>query len=266
MDYRTLAGLFAGLVIAANSAAQQTPVRSIQAHDIAQHIKVLASDKFGGRAPASEGERLTIDYIRDHFRQYGLKPGTDGGWFQTVPLVKITADPDTTLTAGGGESKLHFGYADDMIVWTEREEKHVALTDSPLVFVGYGIVAPEYDWNDYAGVDVRGKTVVILVNDPGYATGNPTLFTGRAMTYYGRWTYKYEEAARQGAAGALIIHETGPAGYPWKVVTGSWSGAQFMLPPKPGQYRPAVEGWLTHEAAEKVMAAAGLDLAQLEKA
>ncbi|HET6654860.1 MAG TPA: M28 family metallopeptidase, partial [Gammaproteobacteria bacterium] len=118
----------------------------------------------------------------------------------------------------------------------------------------------------YAGVDVTGKTVVILVNDPGYTTHNPKLFTGRAMTYYGRWTYKYEEAARQGAAGALIIHETGPAGYPWKVVSGSWSGAQFMLPPEPGQYRPAVEGWLTHAAAKKVMAAAGFDLAALEKA
>lgn len=263
---RTFAGLAASLAFTAGAAAQPPAVASIQAQDIAQHIKVLASDKFGGRAPASEGERLTIDYIRDQLEQYGVKPGANGDWFQTVPLVKITADPDTTLTVAADQAQLRFDYANDMIVWTEREAEHVALKDSPLVFVGYGIVAPEYDWNDYAGVDVHGKTVVILVNDPGYATRNPDLFTGRAMTYYGRWTYKYEEAARQGAAGALIIHETGPAGYPWKVVSGSWSGAQFMLPPEPDQYRPAVEGWLTRESARQVMAAAGLDLGKLEEA
>ncbi|HET6656234.1 MAG TPA: peptidase M28, partial [Gammaproteobacteria bacterium] len=182
MSCRTLTGLAAGLAFAASAAAQQPAAATIQAHDIAQHIQVLASDNFGGRAPASKGERLTIDYIRDHFKQYGLKPAADGDWFQTVPLVKITADPDTTLTIAGEDKKLRFGYADDMIVWTEREAKHVALDNSPLVFVGYGIIAPEYDWNDYAGVDVTGKTVVILVNDPGYTTHNPKLFTGRAMT------------------------------------------------------------------------------------
>ncbi|HET7306965.1 MAG TPA: M28 family metallopeptidase [Gammaproteobacteria bacterium] len=261
------AGMVLGLAVAGTAAAgQSTAAASISAADIAHHIQVLASDKFGGRAPASPGEKLTIDYIRAHFKQYGLKPPVNDGYFQTVPLVKVTTDPHTTLTVAGGNKPLHFDYANDMIVWTTREAKHIDLKNSPLVFVGYGIVAPEYHWNDYAGVDVKGKTVVILVNDPGYATHNPKLFTGRAMTYYGRWTYKYEEAARQGAAGALIIHETGPAGYPWKVVSGSWSGPQFMLPPPKNSYRPAVEGWLTHQSAEQVFAAAGLDLDKLQAA
>jgi Zn-dependent M28 family amino/carboxypeptidase len=260
-----VSGLVCGLLFAAAVQARP-PVASIRADDIAHDIKVLASDKFGGRAPASEGEKLSIDFIRDNFKKAGLKPAVNGSYFQTVPLVEVTADPHSTLTIGGAQKPLSFNYADDMIVWTKRESKHVDLDKSPLVFVGYGIVAPEYHWNDYAGIDVKGKTVVILVNDPGYATGNKKLFHGKSMTYYGRWTYKYEEAARQGAAGALIVHETGPAGYPWKVVTGSWSGSQFMLPPEKGSYRPAVEGWVTHQAAEKIFAAAGMNLAQMEKA
>src|SRR5690606_19653407 len=140
------------------------------------------------------------------FREAGLEPGNGESYYQTVPMVEITAAPDAVLTVRNGKQTRRFGYGDEMIVWTKRVQPQAELRDSELVFVGYGIVAPEYDWNDYEGLDVKGKTVVVLINDPGYALEDPELFTGKAMTYYGRWTYKYEEAARQGAAGALIIH------------------------------------------------------------
>jgi Zn-dependent M28 family amino/carboxypeptidase len=153
------------------------------------------------------------------------------------------------------------------MAWTKRLVEHASLRDSPLVFVGYGIVAPEHGWDDYAGLDVAGKTVVMLVNDPGFATQDPDLFNGNAMTYYGRWTYKFDEAARQGAAGALIIHETGAAGYPWDVVTGSWAGPQFDLAgPDQNMSRVVMEGWLRQDAAQALLARAGLSLAQLSQA
>ena len=228
-------------------------------------IKILSSDEFGGRAPGSPGEKLTTDYISAKFKEYGLAPADHGSYLQAVPLKQITADPHTTLDIGGGPAPLAFAYGTDMIVSTPRPEASVALDRSPLVFAGYGIVAPEYQWNDYAGLDVKGKTVVVLVNDPGYATGDPKLFDGKAMTYYGRWTYKYEEAARQGAAGILIVHETGPAGYPWEVVQGSWSGPLEELPPGKA-YQPAITGWITHDAAERLFSAAGLKFDQLARA
>jgi len=223
-------------------------------------VKILASDEFQGRAPGGEGERNTVDYLTAEFRAAGLQPANGDSYLQGVPLVSITAAEVTPLAVEGGEESLSFRYQQDMMVWTKRYREAESLTDSDMVFVGYGIVAPEYDWNDYEGLDVEGKTVVMLVNDPGFATGDAELFNGRAMTYYGRWTYKYEEAARQGAAGALIVHETDAAGYPWLVVSGSWSGEQFDLdlgdaaPP-----RVAIEGWLTGEAARSVFASAGVD-------
>ena len=238
-----------------------TAVDAIDAADFAEHVKVLASDEFQGRAPGGEGERNTVEYLTAEFRAAGLQPANGDSYLQGVPLVSITAEQVTPLAIEGGEESLALRYQQDMMVWTKRYREAESLTDSDMVFVGYGIVAPEYDWNDYEGLDVEGKTVVILVNDPGFATGDPELFNGRAMTYYGRWTYKYEEAARQGAAGALIVHETEAAGYPWLVVSGSWSGEQFDLdlgdaaPP-----RVAIEGWLTGEAARSVFASAGVDL------
>ncbi len=247
------AGVAAGGDAAAATAA-------IDATDFAEHVRVLASDEFQGRAPGGEGERNTVDYLTAEFRAAGLQPANGDSYLQTVPLVSVTAEEVTPLAIGGGDETLSFRYQQDMMVWTKRYAEAESLTDSDMVFVGYGIVAPEYDWNDYEGLDVAGKTVVMLVNDPGFATGDPELFNGRAMTYYGRWTYKYEEAARQGAAGALIIHETEAAGYPWLVVSGSWSGEQFDLdlgdaaPP-----RVAIEGWLTGEAALSVFSAAGVD-------
>ena len=226
-------------------------------------IKTLSSDAFGGRAPGSPGEQLTLDYLSTQFRQYGLAPANGGSYLQEVPLKQITADPAAELDVSGGSAQLKFAYANDMVVSTPRPETTVSLKASPLVFAGYGIVAPEYGWNDYAGLDVKGKTVVVLVNDPGHA--DPKLFDGNAMTYYGRWTYKYEEAARHGAAGILIVHDQGSAGYPWEVVRGSWTGPLEELPPGK-TYLPAVQGWISHDAAERLFAAAGMKFDDLAKA
>ena len=246
------------------SEAEQTQVEEMAA-DLHKHIKVLASDKFEGRAPATKGEELTVNYLADQFKALGLKPGAkdaDGNptWFQQVPVVEMQIK-STPLEIKGKDFDKKLQPLTDMVTFTQRQTDSSALKDSELVFVGYGIVAPENNWNDYAGLDMKGKTAVILVNDPGYATKDKSLFNGNAMTYYGRWTYKYEEAARQGADGAIIIHETGAAGYPWEVVSGSWSGAQISLADKDKNAdRVAVEGWVTGDAAKEIFAAAGLDL------
>ncbi|WP_420464338.1 M28 family metallopeptidase [Candidatus Palauibacter sp.] len=245
----------------------EAPADALQGIDDAglrEHIAVLASDEFEGRAPVSRGEELTIAYLAEAFGAAGLEPGNDGEWLQPVPLVSLTADPGMRLAISGDDREETLEYGTEMMAWTKRVIDRSGLADSELVFVGYGIVAPEYGWDDYAGVDVTGKTVVMLVNDPGYATGDPALFNGRAMTYYGRWTYKFEEAGRQGAAGALIIHETDAAGYPWEVVASSWSGPQFGLVAEDANLsRPAVEGWLTLDAASALFERAGVDLAPL---
>jgi Zn-dependent M28 family amino/carboxypeptidase len=232
---------------------------------LAARIQTLSSDEFEGRGPASEGERVTIAYLQESFEELGLEPGNGDSYFQEVPLVAITADPDMTLSLTGEAGSTELAFQTDFMAWTKRVIDRVDIEDSEMVFVGYGVVAPEYSWNDYAGVDVQGKTVVILVNDPGFATEDPDLFNGRSMTYYGRWTYKYEEAARQGAAGVLIVHETEPAGYPWDVVTGSWSGAQFALVAEDANLsRAAVEGWITLDAARQLFTGAGLDYDELK--
>src|SRR5690348_5392149 len=184
--------LYAALALPLIAAAADLP--QFSQDNVRATIKTLSSDPFGGRAPGSAGERLTTDYISGKFREYGLAPADHGSYLQEVPLKQITADPGTSLTVSGGGAPLHFAYGSDMIVSSPRTDASVSLRASPLVFAGYGVVAPEYGWNDYAGLDVKGKTVVVLVNDPGHADG--TLFDGKAMTYYGRWTYKYEEAAR----------------------------------------------------------------------
>jgi len=234
---------------------------SITEADIAEHLAILASDEFGGRAPSSPGEELTVNYIADHFRALGLRPGNGDSWFQQVPLVDITADPDAApfVVEGRGEP-MRFRYADDFVTWTNRVVEASGVEDSEMVFVGYGIVAPEVGWNDYEGVDVRGKTVVILVNDPGYATQNPDVFSGNSMTYYGRWTYKFEEAARQGAAAALIVHETAPAAYGWETVRNSWTGPQFKLQSPDGNADAvAIAGWMTEEITRTLFDRSDLD-------
>ncbi len=227
-----------------------------------EDIKVLSSDEFEGRAPSSLGEEKTLEYLTKVMTEIGTKPGNGDSFLQKVPLMAYESNKSSNLTfisATGDSTKLSFGQ--DFVGWTKKMSESVMLDNSEVVFVGYGVNAPEYNWNDYEGIDVTGKTVLILVNDPGYATGIDSLFTGKAMTYYGRWTYKFEEAARQGAKAALIIHQTGPAGYPWEVVTGSWTGQQFGLVPADGQGTGCdLEGWVTQETATKLFASSGLDL------
>jgi PA domain len=193
------------------------------------HIERLSSDEFAGRAPRTAGETRTIEYIEQEFRKAGLEPGVGGSFLQPVPLVEITTHADAAMDLRGPGGALGLRYADDMVVWTRRPIPESRVADAEVVFAGYGIVAPEYGWDDYAGLDVRGKVVLVLVNDPGFATQDPTLFRGNTMTYYGRWTYKFEEAFRQGAAALFVIHETAPAAYPWAVVRNGAAQPQFDL-------------------------------------
>jgi len=226
---------------------------------LAQGIQDLSADSMGGRAPSSWGEEKTVRYLTKRFEDLGLEPGNGSSWVQEVPLVSLTPDPDMGAVIRGRGTVNRLESGSDYVAVTERLVEEVSLRSSPLVFAGYGIVAPEYGWNDYEGLDVRGKTVVVLVNDPGYATGDTALFNGRSMTYYGRWTYKFEEAARQGAEGVLVVHQTAPASYPWSVVKAGWTGPQFMLADRGDEPLTAIEGWVSEETARTVFAQAGLD-------
>jgi Zn-dependent M28 family amino/carboxypeptidase len=231
------------------------------------HVERLASDEFEGRGPGTAGEQKTVAYIEQEFRAAGLEPGIGDSFVQAVPAIEIRTTPDPVMQVRGTRGQLELRNADDFVVWTRRPVPESRVTDAELVFAGYGIVAPEYDWNDYAGLDVRGKIVMVLVNDPGYATQDPSLFTGTAMTYYGRWTYKFEEAVRQGAAGLLVIHETAPAGYPWDVPRNGAGQPQFDLVVADYEaQRLALEGWITHEAAMRVLELAGENYTALKDA
>ncbi|XOV78674.1 MAG: M28 family metallopeptidase [Aestuariibacter sp.] len=255
----TTALLLASAAMTASSATFDEAWQSISEDDLRQHVKTLSSDKFEGRQPTTIGETYTLEYLTRAFTQMGYEPGVDGSFLQPVELLRIEADPNMTLDIAGEK----FEYKVNMVAGTSRETEQVSLDDSELVFVGYGVNAPEYGWNDYANVDVKGKTVVILVNDPGFERPDSGKFQGTTMTYYGRWTYKYEEASRQGAAGALIVHEKEPASYGWSVVANSWSGPQYGLVTADGnKSRIAVEGWLSLEAAQQVFAKAGMDFAE----
>jgi Zn-dependent M28 family amino/carboxypeptidase len=251
----------------ARERALNAALSSITAEELAQHIKTLSADEYAGRAPSSPGEEKTVEFLKSQFESIGLQPGNGDSFLQELPLVSITTDPDMILTVRGGDDTNIFGYGAEFIAWTTRVVRRSKIERSEMVFVGYGTTAPEYDWNDYEGLDLRGKTVVMLVNDPGFATQDPDLFNGNAMTYYGRWTYKFEEAARRGAAGALIVHETEPAAYPWEVVQGSWSGPQFSLVAEDDNMsRVAVEGWISAETARTIFKQAGLDYETLRDA
>ncbi len=244
----------------------EAALTSLSTEELAQDVKILASDEFEGRFPASPGEEKTIAFLRDEFEKAGLEPGNGDSYFQEVPLVEITSVPVGDLTITGGAEPLTFVFEDDFVGLTLRVQEKVTVEDSGMIFVGYGIVAPEYEWNDYEGIDAEGKTVVMLVNDPGFATQDPELFNGRAMTYYGRWTYKYEEAARRGAACAIIIHETEPAAYGWGVVQNGWTGPNFSLITEDGNAsRCAVESWITLDTAKAIFASAGKNFDELKK-
>ncbi|MDO6508637.1 M28 family metallopeptidase [Colwellia sp. 4_MG-2023] len=235
---------------------------TVNLNNIHKHVKTLASDEFAGRGPLTIGEELTINYLAEEYKKLGLAGGVNGEFFQPVPMAKLTPDPAMVLKIGN----LEFTAGKDFTARTEQISEKIALVESEIVFVGYGINAPEYQWNDYQDIDVTGKTVVILVNDPGFATQNDSLFTGNAMTYYGRWTYKYEEAARQGAKAVLIIHETAPAAYPWSVVESSNTGSKYTLIDEfNNSSKLPIMGWLHYDATEKLMSAAGLNYQALKE-
>ncbi|WP_296281329.1 M28 family metallopeptidase [Pseudoxanthomonas sp.] len=243
-------------------AAAHTFTADITEADFADMVKTLSSDAFEGRAPGSAGEEKTAAYLETQMKRIGLQPGNNGSYFQDVPMVETTADESATtlkLTTAKGARDLTFGT--DYVIGTRTGQTDVKLDASELVFVGYGVDAPEQQWNDYAGQDWTGKTVVMFVNDPGFHGKDETLFGGNRMTYYGRWTYKFEEAARKGAAAALIVHDTAGASYGWDVVKNSWAGPQYDLPAKDDpEKRIPLQGWLSADAAKQLFADAGLDL------
>ncbi len=248
---------------AATAALAADPTPAISAANILAHTKVLSSDEFEGRAPGSPGEEKTVAYLIQEFKKLGLQPGNpDGTYIQNVPLVGITSTPALSFSIDGHTLALE--NVNEFVGPTSRVTPHVEAKDTDVVFVGYGVVAPEFGWDDYKGVDVKGKTVVMLINDPPVlgADGqlDPKVFGGKAMTYYGRWTYKYEIAAAKGAVACLIVHETGPAAYPFGVIVGSRSRENFEIStPDKNAGHVAMEGWLTLDAARKVFAAAGKD-------
>ncbi|MFT6733967.1 MAG: Zn-dependent M28 family amino/carboxypeptidase [Polaribacter sp.] len=234
----------------------------ISIDNLKKHIKYLSSDDLAGREPASKGDRLAADYLIKNFKSLGIKPGNGDSYLQKVDLLAINSSVSQNLKI----ADIEFDYPNNYVANTRKKETLRSIENSELVFVGYGINAPEYNWNDYAGLEVAGKTVVILVNDPGYATGNPELFAGKTMTYYGRWTYKYEEAARQGAKAAIIIHETAPASYGWSVIKNGWANTQYHLP-RTANSSPVVdiEMWIDVNKTQELFSKAGLDFA-VEKA
>jgi Zn-dependent M28 family amino/carboxypeptidase len=256
------------------STSQHVPIGQLPPIDndaLLAHTKVLSSDDYEGRGPGTKGEELSVTYIADQFKKVGLKPGNaDGTYFQKVPLVGITPTP-APLVFKRGTQQQTLKWKDDVVAWTKHVAPSASIESADLVFVGYGVVAPEFDWDDYKGLDVKGKTLVMLVNDPPVPDpSNPNeldakTFGGKAMTYYGRWTYKYEIAAQKGAAGALIVHETGPAGYGFNVVQGK-TGEQFdLVTPDKNMGRAAIEGWITLDQAKKLLQSAGQDFDALKK-
>jgi Zn-dependent M28 family amino/carboxypeptidase len=252
------------LLLSMSACAHDNFIEAYQSFDIdaiKADVKTLSSDKFAGREPSTEGETLTTNMLISQFKKLGLAPGNGDSYLQAVPMNSIVSEPVGTLKI----ADIAFDFPKNYVASSRQTREQISLENSELVFVGYGINAPEYQWNDYKNIDVKGKTVVVLVNDPGYASQDPALFDGNTMTYYGRWTYKYEEAARQGAAGAIIVHETKPASYGWNVIESSWTGAQYHLPAKEvNEPVVDVEMWISTEKAHELMAKAGLNFNTLK--
>src|SRR5207302_9757825 len=257
----------AGLLTIGSASAQTaaTPAR-ITPEEIDAHLRFLSSDLLEGRAPATRGGRIAEEYIASQLKTFGVKPGVgDTSYFQRVPIDVVKADPKTIKVTASGKANADLRFTDEVVVWpgsaTDASSAH-----GELVFVGYGATAPEYKWDDFKGTDVRGKVLLVLVNDPPATAAEPNLFGGKAMTYYGRWTYKYEEAERRGAAGMLIVHTTAAASYPWQVVVGSNSVEHRLLPRRSNAPAPiGVRGWITDSAATALLAQAGLSMATLRK-
>lgn len=218
-----------------------------------RHIEELASNEYMGRMPMTVGEELTLEYLQKEMKEIGVAPGNNGSYLQDVALVTVNSVSDEEITVTGGNNPLTLKKGEDFVAYSQLIEEEIKIEDAEFVFCGFGVVAPEYGWNDYEDIDMTGKIAVVMVNDPGYYLQDESLFTGNAMTYYGRWTYKYEEAARQGAAGVVIIHEDAAAGYPWGVVEGSWSGAKMQLDlPEGSKTFAPMQGWLTSASAKKL--------------
>jgi Zn-dependent M28 family amino/carboxypeptidase len=261
--------LIVGALVAPVIAGAQTqtgarPAR-ITAEEIDGDLRFLSSDLLEGRAPATRGGQLATEYIAARLRAAGLEPGVDGSYFQTVPIDVVTIDSSSVKAAASGKASSTLKFPSDVVVWAGSATS-MSAARSELVFVGYGAAAPEYRWDDFKGVDLKGKILLVLVNDPPATPQEPKLFGGKAMTYYGRWTYKFEEAERRGAAGMLIIHTTAEASYPWHTVVGSWSTEQRMLARDPSLPPPlGFRGWITNDAASDLLKQAGLDLAELRK-
>ncbi|MDF2191050.1 M28 family peptidase [Paraflavitalea sp. CAU 1676] len=249
------------------SASNDEGAAVMRADSLAKHIAVLASDDFQGRKPFTEGETKTINYLKEQFALAGLEPGNGDSYFQDVPMVNITTAAASSMAVESGKGNFNLKGFDDYVIWTDKTDSLITLDKNELVFAGYGVVAPEYNWNDYAGLDVKGKVVLVLVNDPGYNSGDSTLFKGKTMTYYGRWTYKFEEAARQGAKGCLIVHNTQAASYPFSVVQNNWNGSRLRLDNR-GKTEQLCDviGWVSGPTATKLLGAAGLDSSLLAKA
>ncbi|MBO9591825.1 MAG: M20/M25/M40 family metallo-hydrolase [Niabella sp.] len=267
---KLLAGVFIALAsISCNNpgktAADKEESPAFSTDSLVTHIKILSSDSFQGRKPFTEGETKTIAYLQEQFRSLGTEPGNGNSYLQEVPMIDILSQPDTLMQVHTPKEALQLKGYDEYVLSTPKTEAVVNLENVPVVFAGYGVVAPEYNWNDYEGLDVKGKIVMVLVNDPGFNNGDTTLFKGKTMTYYGRWTYKFEEAARQGARGCLVIHSTAAASYPFSVVQNSWNESELRLDNKNEKLLDA-QGWIAMEAAKKLIVAGGQDTAIIAKA
>lgn len=236
----------------------------ITASDLEPHLITLSSDEFEGRMPFTKGEELTIQYLEGQFKSLGLAPGNGDSFFQDVPMVSITTRPSAVMNISSENETMSLEGLKDYVLWTQRTEAEQSFEDVEIVFAGFGIVAPEYGWNDYKNIDVKDKIVMVLVNDPGFGTEDEGLFKGNTMTYYGRWTYKFEEAARQGALGTLIVHNTIPAGYGFNVVQNNWNAAKLYLDSRGKEvYQPAFEGWVTLPVANRLFDMAGVNEREL---
>jgi Zn-dependent M28 family amino/carboxypeptidase len=242
--------------------SREDGIASFTVNSLENHLKILASDEFMGRMPFTEGEQKTIAYLEDQFKTLGLEPGNGSSYYQEVPMVEITTTATPTLEVKTPKSKFNLEGLKDYVIWTQRTDEKIELKEDDLIFAGFGIVAPEYNWNDYEGLDVKDKIVLVMVNDPGFGSEDAALFKGNTMTYYGRWTYKFEEAARQGAKGLLIIHDDVPAGYGFWVVQNNWNTSKLYLDMRGKDvYYCATVGWVSQPAAKRLFEAAGIDWA-----
>lgn len=258
--------LFAALVSGCTKENQYDPQSGLDTFTEASfenHLRKISSDEFLGRMPFTEGEQKTLAYLEDEVKKLGLEPGNGNGYLQEVPMVEITTETDSIMKVKGEKMILKLSGLKDYVIWTPRaDQEQINLENEELIFAGYGVVAPEYNWNDYAGLDVKGKIVLVIVNDPGFGLGDSTFFKGNTMTYYGRWTYKFEEAARQGAKGCIIIHDDVPAGYGFWVVQNSWNAAKLHLDTRgKSEYQCEAVGWVSQPAARKLFEAAGMNYA-----